>query len=38
VDPEVLIPCSEKELTIGEFYQAKVLSSDDFDLYATVLD
>ncbi len=37
VDPEVLIPCSEKPLSIGSFYKAKVVSADDFDLYASVL-
>ena len=37
VDPEVLIPCSEKKLKIGDFYQVKVTDADDFDLYATVI-
>ena len=34
VDPEVLIPMKE-DLTIGEFYNVKVTSSEEFDLYAT---
>ena len=34
VDPEVLIPISEK-LTIGQFYNVKVTDAEEFDLYAT---
>ncbi len=34
VDPEVLIPLKEN-LTIGEFYDVKVTSAEEFDLYAT---
>ena len=34
VDPEVLIPISEK-LTIGQFYDVKVTDAEEFDLYAT---
>ena len=34
VDPEVLIPASE-QLTIGEFYMARITDSEEFDLYAT---
>lgn len=34
VDPEVLIPVEDKELTIGEFYMAKIVGATDFDLYA----
>ena len=34
VDPEVLIPASE-QLTIGNFYMARVTDSEEFDLYAT---
>ena len=34
VDPEVLIPMKE-DLTIGEFYNVKVTSAEEFDLYAT---
>lgn len=36
VDPEVLIPADEKELTIGEFYQVKMTGAEEFDLYGTV--
>ena len=36
VDPEVLIPVSEGELKIGEFYQVNIKNSDDFDLYGSV--
>ena len=35
VDPEVLIPISERELTIGEFYDVRITDSEEFDLYAT---
>lgn len=38
VDPEVLIPISEKELTVGNFYMVKIVDSDDFDLYGTTLN
>lgn len=34
VDPEVLIPVSNGELYIGEFYNVEITDSDDFDLYA----
>ena len=34
VDPEVLIPASE-QLTIGNFYVARITDSEEFDLYAT---
>ena len=34
VDPEVLIPASE-QLTIGNFYMARITDSEEFDLYAT---
>lgn len=37
VDPEVLIPVSDCECTIGEFYTAHIDSADDFDLYAHIL-
>ena len=38
VDPEVLIPISEAaEMQIGEFYDVKILSANDFDLYARPL-
>ena len=34
VDPEVLIPATE-QLTIGNFYMARITDSEEFDLYAT---
>ena len=34
VDPEVLIPANE-QLTIGEFYMARITDSEEVDLYAT---
>lgn len=37
VDPEVLIPVSDSQLSVGDFYQVRVTDSDDFDLYGTVL-
>ena len=37
VDPEVLIPVHEKELTLGEFYQVRITDSEEFDLYATTI-
>lgn len=37
VDPEVLLPVSERELEIGNFYDAKVVDAEEFDLYATTL-
>ena len=35
VDPEVLIPVAEGRLCKGNFYQVRITSADDFDLYAT---
>ena len=37
VDPEVLIPVAERELTIGEFYDVKITDSEEFDLYGTTI-
>lgn len=37
VDPEVLIPADEKTLTIGEFYEVRVVDAEEFDLYGTVI-
>ncbi|MCM1107849.1 MAG: 30S ribosomal protein S12 methylthiotransferase RimO [Clostridium sp.] len=37
VDPEVLIPVADGELTLGEFYQVKIDETDDFDLYGHVV-
>jgi ribosomal protein S12 methylthiotransferase len=36
VDPEVLIPASEK-LLAGEFYQVKIVDAEEFDLYGEVV-
>lgn len=38
VDPEVLIHKSEKELQIGNFYNAKVYQVEAFDLYANIVN
>ena len=39
VDPEVLIPASERVLTIGQFYDVKITDSEEFDLYgSTIID
>ncbi|MBE6254132.1 MAG: 30S ribosomal protein S12 methylthiotransferase RimO [Prevotella sp.] len=38
VDPEVLIPVNDKSLEIGTFYDVRITSSDDFDLYAEYID
>lgn len=35
VDPEVLIPASERRLHVGQFYQVRITGSDEFDLFAT---
>ena len=37
VDPEVLIPASERTLRAGTFYQVRITNSDEFDLYGTVI-
>ncbi len=37
VDPEVLIKNEGQDLKVGEFYQVKVTSSDDFDIYAELI-
>nr|MBP7473554.1 30S ribosomal protein S12 methylthiotransferase RimO [Prevotella sp.] len=37
VDPEVLIPASEKRLRVGSFYDTKITASEEFDLYGTTL-
>lgn len=37
VDPEVLIPASERTLRRGCFYNVHITDSDDFDLYGTVM-
>ena len=38
VDPEVLIPVSEKRLYRGRFYQVEITDSDEFDLYGRVVE
>ena len=38
VDPEVLIPISERSLTIGEFYDVSMTDSEEFDLYGTTIN
>lgn len=37
VDPEVLIPASERRLRVGQFYNVEITDSEEFDLYGTVL-
>lgn len=37
VDPEVLIPCEEKTLDVGCFYNVKITDSEEFDIYGTVV-
>ena len=37
VDPEVLIPVSERKLTIGNFYDVLMTDSEEFDLYGTTI-
>lgn len=37
VDPEVLIPVSERRLRTGVFYDVKITDAEEFDLYGTVL-
>ena len=37
VDPEVLIPVTEKKLRVGSFYNVKIISSEEFDLYGIVI-
>ena len=36
VDPEVLLPVSEKRLRTGCFYNVKITDAEEFDLYGTV--
>lgn len=38
VDPEVLIPATEKRLQIGHFYNAKIIGAEEFDLYGTIVE
>lgn len=37
VDPEVLVPASEKQLRTGAFYNVRITDSEEFDLYGTVV-
>jgi len=37
VDPEVLVPVSEKRLRVGTFYNVKITGAEEFDLYGTVI-
>jgi len=37
VDPEVLVPASERQLEVGAFYDVRVTDSEEFDIYATTL-
>ena len=37
VDPEVLIPASTKQLRVGNFYNVKIVSSEEFDLYGELV-
>ncbi|SEF92320.1 ribosomal protein S12 methylthiotransferase [Xylanibacter ruminicola] len=38
VDPEVLIPASDQQLKIGEFYDVRITDSEEFDLYGTTIN
>ena len=38
VDPEVLVPEAGGSLRCGEFYDVKIVSADDFDLYGEVIN
>jgi ribosomal protein S12 methylthiotransferase len=38
VDNEVLIPRKIRHLEIGHFYNARITSADNFDLYAEIVD
>lgn len=37
VDPEVLIPVSERRLYVGRFYDVLITDSEEFDLYGTTV-
>ena len=37
VDPEVLIPASSHRLRIGQFYNVKITSSEEFDIYGEIV-
>ena len=38
VDNEVLIDATENYLSIGNFYQVKITSAEDFDLYGDIVE
>ena len=38
VDPEVLIPVSEKCMEIGAFYNVRITDSEEFDLYGSTIN
>ena len=37
VDPEVLISNAVRQLSIGQFYDCKITSADEFDLYGEII-
>lgn len=37
VDPEVLIPATERRLRTGTFYNVRITDAEEFDLYGTVI-
>lgn len=37
VDCEVLIPTSERKLSIGQFYNAQITAAEEYDLYGTIV-
>ena len=37
VDPEVLIPVGNKQLKEGEFYQVRIVDSEEFDIYGEII-
>jgi ribosomal protein S12 methylthiotransferase len=37
VDPEVLIPVSDRWLEIGEFYDVLITDSEEFDIYGITI-
>lgn len=37
VDPEVLIKASTKRLRVGEFYQVRIIDTEEFDIYGEVV-
>jgi len=38
VDPEVLVPVSERNLAIGAFYDVLIKDSEEFDLYGSTIN